>query len=128
MDSLIGYFGRLHEDDGISFASVSGAGAVSWARLSYWDPESKAYQDRDFDEQLEVVSFQGNIALKELKPFAHLHVVLGRPDFSTVGGHLRDATVYPTLEIWLRTEDVVVERRKDESTGLDLLDLEVDVG
>ena len=57
------------------------------------------------------------------EPFLHLHVALGRSDLSVVGGHLDEAIVYPTIEVWLRTEDVDIQRTKDPETGLDLLDL-----
>lgn len=53
----------------------------------------------------------------------HLHVALGRADLTVIGGHLREAIVLPTLEVWLRTEPVDVRRTKDPATGLDLLDL-----
>jgi predicted DNA-binding protein with PD1-like motif len=123
MPSLTRFFGELNRREGVTFANISGAGAVSRARLAYWDADSKEYIDRDFVEQLEVVSFLGNLAMKEGQPFAHLHVVLSRADFSTVGGHLQDAVVRPTLEVWLRAEEVVVERRLDPASGLYLLNL-----
>jgi predicted DNA-binding protein with PD1-like motif len=44
---------------GADFASITAAGAVESIRLSYWDPDKRAYQGRDFPEQLEVVSFEG---------------------------------------------------------------------
>jgi uncharacterized protein len=109
--------------EGIDFANLSAAGAVQWVRLAYWNAETRRYEDQEFDEQLEVVSFQGNSSLKEGKPFLHLHGVFARRDFSTLGGHLREARVHPTLEVWLRAEDVPVRRAHDAATGLDLLDL-----
>jgi uncharacterized protein len=33
------------------------------------------------------------------EPAVHAHVVLGRGDGSTVGGHLKRAIVWPTLEV-----------------------------
>jgi len=123
VESLAGFLGRLRADSGVRFANLSAAGAVSRATLAYWDPADQVYRDREFGEQLEVVSFQGNASLKDDAPFLHLHVVLGRADFSAIAGHLREAIVHPTLEVWLRTEDVAIERRRDPATGLDLLDL-----
>jgi predicted DNA-binding protein with PD1-like motif len=102
---------------------VSGAGAVEWARLGYWNPDTRAYEYRDFPEQLEVVSFQGDASLKAGEPFLHLHGVFSRRDFSTVGGHIKEARVRPTLEVWLRTEATPVRRARDVASGLDLLDL-----
>jgi predicted DNA-binding protein with PD1-like motif len=49
--------------------------------------------------------------------------VFSRRDFSVVGGHVEEARVYPTLEVWLRTERIPVRRVQDEKSGLDLLDL-----
>jgi uncharacterized protein len=107
----------------IEFATLTAAGAVEWVRLGYWNPTSKSYESRDFSEQLEVVSFEGNSSLKDDKPFLHLHGVFGRRDFSVIGGHIKEARANPTFEIWLRTEDVPVRRVHEDATGLDLLDL-----
>ena len=120
VDSLTGL---LSEAD-VGFANVSAAGAVAWAQLAYWNAQSKKYEEREFSEQLEVVSFQGNASLKDGKPFLHIHAVFARQDFSTIGGHVKDLRVHPTLEIWLRTEDVDVNRVHDPSSGLDLLGLD----
>jgi uncharacterized protein len=107
----------------IEFANVSAAGAVAWIRLAYWNATSRKYEEREFDEQLEIVSFQGNSSLKDNKPFLHVHGVFAREDFSTIGGHIKELRVHPTLELWLRTEDVPVRRVHEPATGLDLLDL-----
>jgi predicted DNA-binding protein with PD1-like motif len=119
METLLGFLGRKQ----IEFANLSAAGAVRWARLAYWNASTKRYEAREFDQQMEVVSFQGNAALKDDKPFLHLHGVFGLSDFTVIGGHIQEATVHPTLEVWLRTEDVPVRRAKDPSSHLDLLDL-----
>lgn len=113
----------LLREQGVACASLSAAGAVRWVELKYWDAAARQYERRRFDEQLEVVSFQGNAALKDGEPLLHLHGVFSRRDYSTLGGHLEEAEVHPTLEVWLRTEDVPVRRVRDEASGLDLLDL-----
>ncbi len=109
--------------EGVEFASLTGCGAVSQVRLAYWNAQTKVYEERDFAEQMEVVSFEGNSALKDGAPFLHIHGVFGRGDFSVVGGHIKEAQTRPTMEVWLRTEDVDVRRTKDQQSGLDLLDL-----
>jgi predicted DNA-binding protein with PD1-like motif len=111
-------------DEDVGFANLTAAGALRWARIGFWDPERRDYAYREFKEQVEVVSFLGNASLRDGAPFLHLHVALGRRDLSVIGGHLDDAIVHPTLEVWFRTEDVDVRRARDPATGLDLLDLE----
>lgn len=119
VESLVG----LLRTERVGFANLSAAGALQWARLGFWDPDTRAYQYRELEEQLEVVSFQGNASIREGSPFLHLHVALGRRDLTVLGGHLGEAVVHPTLEVWLRTEDIEVRRSRDAATGLDLLDL-----
>jgi len=109
--------------EGIGFANLSAAGALSAAKIGFWDPTQRDYVYRQFHEQLEIVSFVGNASLRDGKPYLHLHAGLGRSDLSVVGGHLEEAVVHPTIEVWLQTEDLDVRRTKDPETGLDLLDL-----
>jgi predicted DNA-binding protein with PD1-like motif len=119
MGTLVGFL----QSQGIEFASLTAAGAVEWVQLGYFNPATRSYEFREFPEQLEVVSFEGNASRKDGQPWLHLHGVFGRRDFSTIGGHIKDLRVRPTLEIWLRTESVAVRRIHDQPTGLELLDL-----
>jgi predicted DNA-binding protein with PD1-like motif len=114
---------RFLRQERIEFSNLSAAGAVRAVRLGYWQAETRTYDRREFEEQMEVVSFQGNSALRDDEPFLHLHGVFSRRDFSVVGGHIEEAWVHPTLEVWLRTEDVPVRRVPDAASGLTLLDL-----
>jgi uncharacterized protein len=114
---------KLLRAEHVKFANLSAAGAVQWVSLGYWNAETRAYEYRELDEQLEVVSFQGNCSLRDGEPFLHLHGVFGRRDFSVLGGHIQEARVHPTLEVWLRTEDIAVRRARDSASGLDLLQL-----
>ncbi len=115
---------ELTRAEGIGYADVSAAGAVSGVRLGYWHPDTHKYEYREFQEQLEVVSFQGNVSLEPGgEPHLHIHGVFGRSDYSVVGGHVQDLRVNPTFELWLRAEEIPVRRVKDQSTGLELLDL-----
>jgi len=122
-EALIETLTALLRGEQLAFATLTAAGAVSWVRLGYWDARRQAYEYREIEEQLEVVSFEGNASLKDGQPFLHLHGAFGRHDFTVLGGHIQEARVHPTLEVWLRVEDVPVRRRHDPSTGLDLLDL-----
>lgn len=107
----------------IGYATMTGLGAVSAAKVSYWNAESREYEPHQLDEQMEVVSLIGNVTMKEGGPFTHIHVTLGRRDLSIVGGHFNDMTVHPNLEIWLRPESEGVERTLDEASGIFLTNL-----
>jgi hypothetical protein len=54
-------------------------------------------ENRAIDEQVEVLSLLGDVAVAEAEPSLHLHAVLGRADGGVVGGHLLEAHVRPTF-------------------------------
>ncbi|HYM64002.1 MAG TPA: DUF296 domain-containing protein, partial [Gaiellaceae bacterium] len=73
------------------------------------------------EEQVEVLSLIGDIAEHEGQPKVHAHVVVGRRDGRTRGGHLLEAHVWPTLELMLEESPEHLRRRIDEETGLPLI-------
>jgi predicted DNA-binding protein with PD1-like motif len=63
----------------------------------------------------------GDIALDGSQPKVHAHVVLGRRDGSTVGGHLIEARVRPTLEIVVVDSPAYLRREFDPASGIALI-------
>lgn len=119
-DEVIASLKELARRENIRAAHISGIGAFSKARLAYFDWERKAYLDIPVDEQVEVLVFMGDLAWDGQEPVPHVHVVLGRRDGSTVGGHLMEALVRPTLELMF-TQAGALERRLDPASGLALI-------
>lgn len=111
-------FASAHE---VTSASLTGIGAVRAASLSLFDPDTRAHVPIAVTEHTEVLSLTGNIALKDGRPSVHAHVVLGRRDGTTVGGHLREAVVRPTLEVIVTAYPAVLVRRLDEERGLPVI-------
>jgi predicted DNA-binding protein with PD1-like motif len=97
-------------------------GAFRSATIAYWNPESKEYEHIAVDDQVEVLSFVGDVGVDGAETKIHAHVTLGRRDGSTIGGHVIAATVFPTLEMHLVDYGAAVVRGKDEATGLSLID------
>jgi uncharacterized protein len=106
--------------ENVRAARFTAIGAFQTATLAYFDWEKKDYLQIPVREQTEVLVLAGDIAWKDDEPVAHVHVVLGRRDGSTVGGHLCDAIVRPTLEVML-TQAGALERRVDPESGLALI-------
>ncbi len=103
-------------------SSIVGIGGFQRATLGYFDWEQTNFIENHVDEQVELLSFQGNIAQGEGgEPKIHAHVVLGRFDASTRGGHLVEATVRPTMELIITESPEHLHRVHDEATGLVLL-------
>lgn len=112
-------------DAQIGTASVTAIGGLRSATLAYFNIETKQYEDIPVDEQVEVLTLAGDIiGGASNNPQTHLHVVVGRRDGTTLGGHLKDAVVRPTLEVMVTETNPQVVRRHDDGTGLALIDLE----
>ena len=107
----------------ISGAHFTGIGALRAAMLGFFDIALREYRRFGIDEQAEVLSLIGNIALEDGQPRIHAHIVLGRFNGATLGGHLLEAHVRPTLEVVLVETPPALRRRFDPATGLALLDL-----
>jgi predicted DNA-binding protein with PD1-like motif len=103
--------------------SFSAVGALSGATLAWFDTEAIVYRPIEVQEQVEVASMVGNISWMNGKPFIHAHCVLGRRTGGTIGGHVKDLTIMPALEMSLTESLVRLDRRKDPQTGFALIDL-----
>ena len=109
--------------ENVTYASLTGLGAVRWAKFAYYNATTKSYEEHEVDEQMEVISLVGNTTLRDGSPFIHWHGGFARRDGSMLGGHLLDAIVRPTLEVWLRRESAEIHRVFDEGSGLALMQL-----
>jgi hypothetical protein len=112
-------FAKEHRPRSAHFTAI---GAFSEAVIAYFDWESKQYKDIPVKEQVEVLMLAGDIAWKDDgEPQIHAHVVVGRSDGSTRGGHLKSARVRPTLELVLEEYPKHLERKFDPQCGLALI-------
>jgi predicted DNA-binding protein with PD1-like motif len=113
------------EREEISAAHFSAIGAFSSATLKYFDWNSKTYRDNPIDEQVEVASLIGDVALSPTGgPTLHIHTVLGRSDGTALAGHLGKGVVRPTLEMILTESPAHLRKKFDPETGLALIDAE----
>ena len=114
MDTLT----RFCESEGINNAKISGIGAVKNTEIGAYDTIKKEYIRKEFSDVLELVSYEGNITLKEGKPFVHAHVVLSDHDMKPYGGHLFETTVAAVGEFFLKKFDGNAFRELNEDVGL----------
>ncbi|HET8649178.1 MAG TPA: PPC domain-containing DNA-binding protein [Gemmatimonadales bacterium] len=114
-------FAELEKLGGSHFTAI---GAFQRVTLGYFERDRKKYRRIPLDEQVEVVSLIGNVALAgDDRPRIHAHVVVGRSDGHACGGHLLEGIVWPTLEVVLSESPLHLRRRLDPETGLALLEL-----
>jgi predicted DNA-binding protein with PD1-like motif len=120
-DEVLSELTRFAREQQLSASRITALGAFERCTLGYFDWERKDYLRIPVDEQVEVVSLVGDVALDRGEPKMHLHVVLGRRDGSALGGHLLEARVRPTLEVLLVDSPSYLRRDLDEASGLALI-------
>jgi predicted DNA-binding protein with PD1-like motif len=123
-DDLIPILEQFAKEHALSASRLSAIGALRAAVLGYFDWERKDYDRIPVEEQVEVLSLNGDIALDGDRPKVHAHAVLGRRDGSTIGGHVLQATVQPTLEVLLVESPGYLRKTCDRETGLALIDVD----
>jgi hypothetical protein len=121
-DEVMGALQVFAQGQGLRASRLTAIGAFEQATLGYFDWELKDYVRIPVHEQVEVLSFMGDVALDSNgRPKLHVHVVLGRRDGSTVGGHLLEARVRPTLEVLVVDSPSYLQRQQDPESGLALI-------
>lgn len=111
-------FAREHAIGASRFTAI---GALRRVVIGYFDWERKDYERIEIEEQVEVLSLIGDIALHGSGPRIHAHIVLGKRDGSAHGGHLLEAYVRPTLEVILVDSPAYLKRVHDDQSGLALI-------
>ena len=109
--------------EGVKFGFITGIGAVDHAVVSLYRVTEKKYYPSTFDEDMEMTALNGSITEMDGSPYLHLHVGFAGADGRAVGGHLKEAVVSGTGEVFIQIVDGTMDRRPDPETGLNLFDL-----
>jgi predicted DNA-binding protein with PD1-like motif len=109
-------------DHHIQSAHFTAIGGFHDARLAWFDLDKKMFRVIPIDQQVEVVSLSGDIALLDGKPVVHMHCVVAYPDGATRGGHILGAHVSPLLEVFVTADPIPLRKRRDPDTGLAVID------
>jgi len=108
----------------LAAAQVTAVGAFERATVGWFDRSARKYRPISVDEQCEVLSLLGDVAMGADGPQLHLHAVLGLSDGSTRGGHLLSGQVWPTLEVVIREAPAELRKTDHPELGIALIDLD----
>lgn len=103
-------------------AFISGIGALEDVELGYYNLHTKEYQRKMFNHgDYELLAVNGNLSLKNGQPYVHAHCSIAGEDFKVYGGHLFEATVAVTAEIFCAPFGNMPVREPNDQIGLDLI-------
>ena len=124
-DEILTGLKRFAAEQKLKGSSFKAIGALSRAKVAWFDWETKRYQvSAELDEQVELLSLIGDVAISDGKPQVHAHMVVGRRDGTAHGGHLMEAVVRPTCELILTESPAHLRKQFDPATGLALIRIE----
>jgi predicted DNA-binding protein with PD1-like motif len=104
----------------ITLGEVRAIGAVSQARVGFYNQTERKYYYLDLARPLEILSLIGNISLKDGKPMVHAHITLSDHDGRAFGGHLAEGTLAFACEFAIQEYKSANPpvRQMDDPTGL----------
>jgi predicted DNA-binding protein with PD1-like motif len=98
-------------------------GALESARFGWFDRAQNAYRNIPIDQQVEMISLIGDVGVVNGVPQVHAHGAVGFPDGQVRGGHMLEAIVWPTLELFFTAYRIPLIKTHDDETNLSLFDL-----
>jgi uncharacterized protein len=107
----------------LSASLIEGIGSLNKVKLAHYDFKTKRYKYETFEDDFEILNLSGNISRMNRKPLPHVHVTLGRRDFSVIGGHLDEGSVANMVEVSVLRLPGRLLKARDESIGLNVLQL-----
>ena len=120
-EEVIATLQRFASEHVTTSAFFHGLGAFREATIAWWNPETLQYEDIRVDDQVEVLSIEGNLTRVPDGFKVHAHAVLGTRRGAAIGGHVKRGVVHPTLELYLSITEEAIHRERDPATGLDLI-------
>lgn len=122
-DDVLQALQQFCECERVAAASICGVGGFRSGCVAFYDMEAKRYERIAVDEQVEVLSFLGNVTAYQGKPRLHVHCILGHRDGHTTGGHLLEGIVRPTLELFIDEIPSNIHRTDRPEIGIPLIEL-----
>ncbi len=108
----------------IQLGEVRALGATDDLTVGCYDVATKTYHKNHFTQPMEITMLYGNLSTMNGDYYAHLHVTAADEAGHVVGGHLNEARISATCEMFITVLEGTVDRFFDEETGLNLFQLD----
>jgi len=105
--------------ENIKSASITGIGATNHVRIGTFESDKKKYDETILDGNFEICNLSGSLSLKDGEVYPHLHIVVAGNKGVTYGGHLFEAIISLTCEIYISNINTIdINREYNESVGI----------
>ena len=100
-DDPIAGLAEFAEANHLTDCQFTAIGAFQTATLGWFDLSVGAYKKIEVTQPGEVVAMAGSIRMQNGKPFVHSHATIALPDGTTRAGHIIEAKISLSLEVYL---------------------------
>ncbi len=123
-DDVLDSISKIVKTYKIKSGFINCIGALKQFTLGYFDLDLNEYKMETFNENVELVSCIGNVSYKDGEPLIHIHISIGRRDYSMLGGHLSKPSIISiTGEVSIFEIDKELIKEINPQFGLSLLKL-----
>lgn len=123
-DEAIASLTEFARSEQLEAAQITAVGGFERATVGWFDPSTSQFRRNAVDEQSELVSLVGDVAMGPDGPVVHVHAALGLSDGTTRGGHLIEGRVFPTLEAVVRETPAQLRKVMRPDIGIAVIDLD----
>lgn len=120
-EEILASVAAVCEKEQVDSASVVGIGAVDYCKLGVYHVETREYRSQELFGEREIAALTGNVSLKDGARYYHFHIAVGGDDLAVLGGHLNEARISATAELYITVFPIAAARSFDGETGLNLL-------
>ncbi len=121
-EEIIASVKNICEKENVKLASISALGAVDHIQVGLYQVSEQKYSPNVFDGEMEMTSLTGNVTTKDGQVYLHMHADFADAEGHVFGGHLNEAVISGTCEMFIQTIDGQIGRKHDDATGLNLFD------
>lgn len=117
-DEICACVRAIAEKENITLGDVTAIGATDDFTVGVFDVEKKAYEKFSFTGNHEITALAGNINTMNGGTYTHMHITCAGPGGKIVGGHLLEAKISLTCEMFIHITDGKVDRKRNEELGI----------
>lgn len=118
-EKIVAELKRFYLKERIDGGFFYGLGAVDQVELAHYDVSTKKYSSKKFAIPLEMTNITGSVGICDKELIIHAHAAFADKEMKVVAGHLVEAVVSGTAEIYFVKTPMLI-KSYDPETGLKL--------
>ncbi|MDO4663178.1 MAG: DNA-binding protein [Tissierellia bacterium] len=121
-EKVVASIREVLEKEKVYAGNIQAIGALGYVNMGIYNPDKKTYDNMEINKMVELTALLGNASVKDDELYTHFHITIGDEKGNAHAGHLNEAVVSMTAEIFVDIIDGHIGRIHDEETGINLLD------